>query len=67
MNLCYELGLLYERSGRLNDALISYQNVLSQDSNYRDIRDKVSSLKTTLGISEDTSVPETNKERISFL
>ncbi len=67
MNLCYELGLLYERSGRINDALISYQDVLSQDSNYRDIRDKVNFLKTTLGIPEDNSVPETNKERISFL
>ncbi len=67
MNLCYELGLLYERSGRINDALISYQDVLSQDSNYRDINDKVNSLKATLGIADDPSVPEKGKERISYL
>ena len=67
MNLCYELGLLYERSGRVKDALISYQGVLNQDSNYRDIRDKVSSLQDTLGLTDETSGSEEGKERISYL
>jgi len=69
LNLGYELGLLYERAERTNDALISYQDVFSQDKNYRDVRDKISALKNVLGIAEDDSqvTLEENKERISFL
>jgi tetratricopeptide (TPR) repeat protein len=68
LNLGYELGLLYERAERTNDALISYQNVFSQDSNYRDVRDKVSLLKDSLGIADDSQiVVEEKKNRISFL
>ncbi len=69
LNLGYELGLLYERAERSSDALISYQDVFSQDNNYRDVREKISVLKNTLGIDEDnSSIPlEEKKERISFL
>ena len=69
LNLGYELGLLYERAERSSDALISYQEVFSQDSNYRDVRDKITVLKNTLGIAEDSSSirVEDKKERISFL
>ena len=69
LNLGYELGLLYERFERSSDALISYQDVFSQDSNYRDVRDKISVLKNTLGIvdTENSGVSAGNKERISFL
>jgi tetratricopeptide (TPR) repeat protein len=69
LNLGYELGLLYERSERPSDALVSYQDVFSQDSNYRDVRDKISVLKNTLGLVDDqnSGVPEGKKERISFL
>ncbi|MEA3363983.1 MAG: hypothetical protein U9Q61_12045 [Thermodesulfobacteriota bacterium] len=69
LNLGYELGLLYERAERSNDALSSYQDVFSQDNNYRDVRDKISLLKNNLGIAEDDSegILEEKKERISFL
>ncbi|MEA3545229.1 MAG: tetratricopeptide repeat protein, partial [Thermodesulfobacteriota bacterium] len=69
LNLCYELGLLYERLERSNDALISYQNVFSQDNNYRDVMEKIIVLKNALGITDDNSavVPEEKRERISFL
>ena len=69
LNLGYELGLLYERAERPNDALISYQDVFSQDSNYRDVRDKIAQLKNTLGLvnDENNGVSEVKKERISFL
>lgn len=69
LNLGYELGLLYERSERPSDALVSYQDVFSQDSNYRDVRDKISVLKHTLGLVDDenSGVPDGKKERISFL
>ncbi len=69
LNLGYELGLLYERAERINDALISYQDVFSQDNNYRDVRDKISVLKNTLGMTDDDFqvVTEEKKDRISFL
>lgn len=69
LNLGYELGLLYERADRKSDALVSYQDVLSLDSNYRDVSDKVSLLKAALGISEPESESDVSesKERISFL
>jgi hypothetical protein len=68
LNLGYELGLLYERAERSNDALTSYQDVFSQDSNYRDVKDKISTLKKNLGIVDDFhAAAEEKKERISFL
>lgn len=69
LNLGYELGLLYERADRLNDALVSYRNVFSLDNNYRDVGDKIAMLTDALGIVDETfdsPVVET-KERISFL
>ncbi len=82
LNLGYELGLLYERAERHEDALVSYRNVLSQDSKYRDVSDKVEHLKGRLGIVEETSQrktditktdttkksePDPQKRRVSFL
>ena len=69
LNLGYELGLLYERAEHSNDALNSYQDVFSQDNNYRDVREKISVLRNTLGIAEDNSsiVADEKKERVSFL
>ncbi len=68
LNLGYELGLLYERAERNADALESYQGVFAQDSNYRDVKDKVSQLQSALGITPDTSFEfEEKKDRISFL
>jgi len=81
LNLGYELGLLYERAERHNDALISYSNVLTQDDNYRDVADKVTTLKRTLGVPDDpppsgsstkdksklSGEPEAPKRRVSFL
>lgn len=69
LNLGYELGLLYERADRLDDALVSYRNVFSLDNNYRDVRDKIVMLKDALGIVDEVldSPGEETKERISFL
>lgn len=69
LNLGYELGLLYERADRLNDALVSYRNVFLLDNNYRDVGDKVAMLTDTLGIVDEAlENPELEtKERISFL
>jgi tetratricopeptide (TPR) repeat protein len=68
LNLGYELGLLYERAERANDALASYQDVFTQDSNYRDVKDKIQELQAALGIVDDSSFGfEEKKDRISFL
>ncbi len=69
LNLGYELGLLYERAERADDALASYQTVMDLDSNYRDIVEKVSSLRKRLGLPEenDDKAATEIKERISFL
>ncbi len=69
LNLGYELGLLYERAERSEDALTSYQDVFAQDNNYRDVRDKIADLRNTLGLSEGNSTDglDEQKERISFL
>ena len=69
LNLGYEMGLLYERAERFDDALRSYQNVLSLDRNYRDVSEKIALLKNMLGITDKSSEGgvEESKERISFL
>jgi tetratricopeptide (TPR) repeat protein len=81
LNLGYELGLLYERAERHNDALISYRNVLAQDSKYRDVTEKVATLKHSLGIPDELppegtktqsqstpdGEPAPPKRRVSFL
>ena len=69
LNLGYEMGLLYERAERFDDALRSYQNVLSLDRNYRDVSEKITLLKNMLGIADKSSEGgvEESKERISFL
>ncbi len=68
LNLGYELGLLYERAERTNDALSSYQDVFAQDGNYRDVKDKIQELQAVLGIVDDSSPGfEEKKDRISFL
>ena len=69
LNLGYELGLLYERAERTNEALKSYQDVFSQDKNYRDVREKISLLKDTLGVTDVNSplALGEKRERISFL
>jgi len=68
LNLGYEMGLLYERADRANDALSSYQDVYAQDSNYRDVREKVLELQSALGIDDPlVSGFEEKKDRVSFL
>jgi tetratricopeptide (TPR) repeat protein len=67
LNLGYELGLLYERIERQEDALTSYRSVLKQDENYRDVSDKVSALSRELGLEAEDTASNDGSERISFL
>ncbi|MFO7812679.1 MAG: tetratricopeptide repeat protein [Pelovirga sp.] len=62
LNLGYELALLYERAERQHDALISYRNVLAQDNKYRDVTEKVATLKQSLGMINDQPAEGTNKQ-----
>jgi len=68
--LRYELGLLYENSGRLLEALECYQIVADHDLFFRDVTDKLKSLRQTLGLDDDLVEPEAptgNRDRISFI
>jgi len=69
LNLGYELGSLYERYERFEEALASYQAVFGQDDSYRDVRSKISDLRDKLGVSEDEPFGggDHKNERISFL
>ncbi len=66
LSLCYELASLYESSERHDEALSSYQLVMSQDESYRDISDKVKLLQEKSGDLSESSI-EVKKDRISFL
>ena len=68
LNLGYELGLLYERSERFEEAFDSYQAVFTQDDSYRDVREKLAQLREKLGITDDDRLGGAEgKERISYL
>lgn len=69
MSLCYELGLLLESRGRLEEALEAYQQVADLDLFYRSIGDKLQNLKNRLGISNgtDASGAKGNKDRVSYV
>jgi tetratricopeptide (TPR) repeat protein len=68
--LQYELGLLYEVTGRLPEALEKFQIVADLDLFFRDVTDKLKSLRHTLGLDEDIEAsitPRSNRDRISFV
>jgi tetratricopeptide (TPR) repeat protein len=68
--LRYELGLLYEASGRPLEALECFQIVADQDLFFREVTDKLKTLRHTLGLDDDLVEPETphsNRDRISFV
>ncbi|TLM67904.1 MAG: tetratricopeptide repeat protein [Deltaproteobacteria bacterium] len=68
--LQYELGLLYEAAGRLPEALEKFQIVADLDLFFRDVTDKLKSLRQTLGLDEDLEesiAPRSNRDRISFV
>ncbi|PLY00328.1 MAG: hypothetical protein C0622_09165, partial [Desulfuromonas sp.] len=69
LNLDYELGLLYERMDRPEDALHCYEDLMGQDSHYRDVADKVEELKKAISSKEEQAPSDAaaNKQRISFL
>lgn len=69
LDLCYELGRLYEKTRRYNNALSSYRDVFDQDSNYRDVADRITALTEMMERpATEASEPAGNKrERVSFL
>jgi tetratricopeptide (TPR) repeat protein len=71
ISLLYEMALLYESWGRLLDALDSFQSVADVDLFYRDVGEKIRSLRKQLGLddSEDggESGPTGDKDRVSYV
>ncbi len=76
MSLYYELGALYENWERPLDALDSFQFVADSDLFFRDVADRIDSLRKALGMSDDSetskkdtpeTTPEESKDRVSYL
>jgi tetratricopeptide (TPR) repeat protein len=68
--LNYELGLLYETSGRSLEALECFQFVADRDLFFRDVVAKQKTLRQTLGLDEQPSGsagPSPGRDRISYV
>jgi tetratricopeptide (TPR) repeat protein len=68
--LRYELGLLYEETGRTLEALESFQFVADRDLFFRDIVAKLKTLRSSLGLDEqpaDAKGSRTSSDRISYV
>jgi tetratricopeptide (TPR) repeat protein len=70
MVLRYELGLLYEKSGRPLEALESFQFVAERDQFFREVASKLQALRRQLGL-DDPNLPPGGEsggsDRISYL
>lgn len=69
MSLYYELGLLLERRGRMEEALRAYQEVADLDMFYRSVGEKLQAIKKQLGILNGGNSPDSkgNKDRVSYV
>ncbi len=69
MSLHYELGLLLESRGRMEEALETYQEVADLDLFYRSVGEKLQNVKKRLGISSggNRSDSKGNKDRVSYV
>jgi tetratricopeptide (TPR) repeat protein len=68
--LRYELGLLYETVGRTLEALESYQFVADRDRFFREVTDKLSGLRRSLGLDEPggpAPAGRASRDRISYV
>jgi tetratricopeptide (TPR) repeat protein len=61
--LYYETGLLYEECDRYADALASYQVVVDNKPDFREVSQKVAELKKTLGVEDDSE----DLSRVSYV
>ena len=69
LSLYYDLGTLYQESGRPQDALASFRMVSEQDANFRDLVSRIAGLQKLLGSATDDTPADAagGKNRISFL
>jgi tetratricopeptide (TPR) repeat protein len=70
MTLHYELGMIYETSGRSLEALESYQVVADKDAFFRDVGEKVDALRKDLGLdgqSDNGDGPKGDRDRVSYV
>ena len=65
IGLQYELGLFYENSNRINDALSVFEEVSLTDQSYRDVATKMATLKP-VDASNDEPV-SSKKDRVSYI
>lgn len=69
LDLNYELGRLFEKTQRYNNALTSYRDVFDQDNNYRDVADRITALTEIMDkpASQGADGSGHKRERVSFL
>ncbi len=69
MTLHYEMGVLYQASGRSLEALDSFQQVADKDLFFRDVGKKVKALRSELGLDKDVDDdgPKGNQDRVSYV
>ncbi len=71
VSLNYEMGLLYEAWGRPLEALDSFQAASDVDLFFRDVGEKIETLRKTLGLDVNTDKEDTgaggNRSRVSYI
>jgi pilus assembly protein FimV len=58
LNLKYELALLYENSGRMDEALRAYREIFSANPSFRDTAEKIAKLHGSPGIPDFSDIEE---------
>jgi tetratricopeptide (TPR) repeat protein len=71
ISLHYEMGLLYEAWGRLLEALDSFQSAADADLFFRNVGEKIETLRKTLGLDANTGKEDPgnkgNRSRVSYI
>ncbi|MBW2503848.1 MAG: tetratricopeptide repeat protein [Deltaproteobacteria bacterium] len=70
MTIHYELGLLYQQSGRPLDAMEHFRVVAANDLFFRSVGEKLEALRKDLGLRDEddsTNGPQGNRDKVSYL
>ena len=69
MTLNFELGMVHQLNGQLEEALECFQKVAEKDSFFRDVGDLIKNLRRELNLnhSDDDDGPQGNRDRVSYV
>jgi tetratricopeptide (TPR) repeat protein len=66
-SLRYELGDAYEKTGNIEEAFRLYTDVFGWNAKFRDVSEKVETLKKTSGLTLPSKEAKTKKSRVSYI